>query len=65
MTFTTQQIQNWRAYEKVRATGQWNMFDRAAVQATGLSRDGFLFAIENYSALAEQAETQKEPQNVH
>lgn len=56
MTFTFIQINNWRKYEKVRAGGRWNMFDPHARQATGMTRDEYIFCMEHYSELKEAAE---------
>jgi hypothetical protein len=39
MTFTDQQLKNWAAYEKVRLSAEFNMFDRRAAVAAGLSQD--------------------------
>lgn len=54
--FTNEEIENWRAYEEVRASGAYNMFDPRARQLTGLSRADYGFAMDNYSALKAQAE---------
>lgn len=55
-TFTKQQLNNWRAYERVRAGGRYNMFTNAAQRMAGLNRDEFFFVMDNYSALKEAAE---------
>ena len=52
---TPKQIKDWRAYERVRAGGKWNMFDPNARIATGLSRENYIFCMKHYSALKEQA----------
>jgi hypothetical protein len=51
MTFTDQQLKNWAAYEKVRLSAEFNMFDRRAAVAAGLRQEEHLFCMENYSAL--------------
>ncbi|MFA7278950.1 MAG: hypothetical protein WC100_02540 [Sterolibacterium sp.] len=51
--FTFAQLNNWRAYEKVRLGGRWNMFDPSARRATGLTPEEYSFTIANYSALRE------------
>ena len=51
ITFTEEQIANWRAYERVRQSGKFNMFDPRARRASGLGEDGYLFSLRNYSAL--------------
>lgn len=50
-TFTEQQLADWEDYEDVRQDGSWNMFDPRAREATGLSRDRYLFVLRNYSEL--------------
>ena len=54
--FTEEQIKNWRAYERVRAGGKWNMFDPQARRAAKLSDQEYAFVMKNYSALKSQAE---------
>jgi hypothetical protein len=49
--FTEQQIANWRKYERTRASGEWNMFDPRARQATGLTSENYDFVRKNYAAL--------------
>jgi len=56
MTFTKKQIRDWKAYEKVRSGGRYNMFDPRAKMAAGLSREDYLFVMSNYDKLKEQAE---------
>lgn len=54
--FTKAQLDDWRAYEKVRKGGRWNMYDPQAFRATGLTGDQFLFVWKNYTELKEAAE---------
>lgn len=54
-TFTAEQIAAWKRYERVRSSGEFNMFDPRAAVAARLSRDMHLFCMENYSALKAQA----------
>ena len=54
ITITPQTLEHWVKYEKVRASGRYNMFDARARAATGLERDDFLFVIEHFDEL-EQA----------
>jgi hypothetical protein len=54
MTFTDKQIKNFKAYERVRASGHFNMFDLRAQQAASLKRDDFTFVMEHYDALKNQ-----------
>lgn len=51
MTFTPEQLKNWEAYEEVRQSGEYNMFDPRAAQAAGLRRDEHLFCLEHHAAL--------------
>jgi len=53
--FTEQQIKDWRAYEKVRAGGRWNMFFPQARAATGLTSDEYSFVMDNFDALKKAA----------
>ena len=54
MTFTTEQLKNFRKYEKVRQSGCWNMFDPQARQKTGLTKEDYLFVMKNYSELRDE-----------
>lgn len=49
--FTAQQLADFREYEEVRQMGALNMFSPQAREATGLSREAYLFVMENYSEL--------------
>ena len=51
MKFTTEQLLHFEAYEQVRESGKYNMFDPRAKQAAGLTRDQHIFVMENYNAL--------------
>ena len=42
------------AYEKVRKSGKYNMYDPRARQLTGLDPEEYVFAMRNYSALAQK-----------
>jgi len=53
--FTDEQIKNWRAYEKVRAGGKFNMFDPRARRAARLSDAEHPFVIQNFSGLKQAA----------
>ena len=56
MTFTSDQIDNWQAYEKVRKSGVINMFEMiTGERLTGLSRTEYIFCMKNYSELKHQA----------
>ena len=54
-TFTEQQIKDWKAYERVRKGGRWNMFDPRARMATKLDSKAYGFVMENFSALKDAA----------
>jgi hypothetical protein len=49
--FTAKQLKDYKAYEKVRAGGKWNMFASQAQQATGLTKDEYMFVMKNFSEL--------------
>lgn len=49
--FTKQQLLDWRCFEEVRSSGQWNMYDPRARQASGLSQEEYIFVTKHYSAL--------------
>ena len=42
----------FRAYEEVRMSGDYNMFDSRAQINAGLTEDQYLYVIENYKRLA-------------
>ena len=54
--FTEQQVADWRAYEKVRKGGRWNMFDPNARRATKLDGERYAFVMKNFSRLKDIAE---------
>jgi hypothetical protein len=56
-TFTAAQLRAWKAYEKVRLVGRFNMFDTRARRETGLSGDVYSFVMQNYVALKEAVES--------
>ncbi len=49
--FTHEHFAAWRAYERVRAGGRFNMFDPRARRLTGLSAEQYSFVMKNYSEL--------------
>lgn len=53
--FTEQQINDWRAYEKVRASGVYNMWAPQAQAAAGLKKTDYFFVMKNSAALKEAA----------
>ena len=61
MQFNSNQLQLYVDYEKVRLSGEFNMFDRRAAEAAGLTKEEHLFVISHYSELREQYEHSNEP----
>ena len=39
------------AYESVRKSGLYNMFDERAIMISGLSKEKYMFILSNYAAL--------------
>jgi len=54
--YTQQQINNFRAYEFVRSSGHYNMFSAEARLSSGLTKEEYIFVMENYSELLEASE---------
>ena len=54
--FTTLQVSHFHAYKKVQKRGHFNMLDPRARQATGLSKEDYVFVINNYKGIAAQIE---------
>jgi len=50
--FTQQEIANWEKYEKVRQSGEFNVFAIQAQEVSGLTHEEFIFVMKNYSELA-------------
>ena len=50
-SITEQQIADYVAYERVRASSKYNMFDPRAMAASGLDQEAYLFVMKNYDAL--------------
>ena len=57
--FTPEQLEAWKAYERVRKGGRYNMFDPRARKATKLSGDEYSFVMHNFSEL--KAAVEKSP----
>ena len=49
-------IDDWKAYERVRQAGLYNMFDPRARHATNLSSERYAFCMDHYSELKELTE---------
>jgi hypothetical protein len=54
------QINNWKRFEQVRASGEYNMFDPKARALTGLNKEDYVFVMKNYSELEKAYEYQME-----
>lgn len=63
--FTFIQIQNYLTYEDVRSRGAYNMFDPRARQITGLSREDYIFVMDNYLALEAQHAAEQQAEDAH
>lgn len=57
-SFTQEQIANWWIYEEIRLTRNYNMLDRRAREDTDLSREDWVFCMDNYTELRTAAEAQ-------
>lgn len=60
--FTAEQLEHYRRYEEVRASGRFNMMHPVAAQAANLTRDELFFVIKNFAAL-DQAYNRKQNEN--
>jgi hypothetical protein len=58
--FTSDDLNDWQAFERVRKSGRWNMYDPHARRATGLSSERYSFVMHNFTKLKAAAED-KEP----
>jgi len=52
--YSDRDIVDWHTYERVRLTGYYNMFDPRAREMTGLTRERYIFILENYSGIQDQ-----------
>ena len=59
-THTPEQIEAWLSYERIRKGGSYNMFDSRARQATGLSREEYLYCMKNFASLRDAAAKPRE-----
>ena len=48
MTFTDQQLHDFKAYVRVQNSNCYNMLDPAALRATGLDKESYFFILKNY-----------------
>ena len=51
--FTKEQILDFNAFEEVRKSGRFNMFDPNARRVSGLEKEEYRFVMKNYSELKE------------
>ena len=51
VNFTADDLKDWKAYERVRKSGHYNMFDPRAREAARLSRERYLFVLRNFTEL--------------
>lgn len=49
--FSNEELEAFSAYEDVRTSGAFNMFDSRAIEASGLSHNDYWFVMKNYTAL--------------
>ncbi len=56
--FTEQQLADYQAYEKVRESGKYNMFDPRASRAAKLPEDRYVFVMKNYTELRKEVENE-------
>lgn len=56
MKYTQQQLDNWREYESIRASGEFNMFDPRARRMSEMSVSEWVFCMEHYADLREHAQ---------
>ena len=51
INFSFVEVGHWERYEKVRESGEFNMFDQRAQRKTGLTDDQYTFVMNNYDVL--------------
>lgn len=56
-SFTPDQIRDYKAYERVRKSGRYNMFDPRARTAAELGSERYSFVMKNFAALRTASET--------
>ena len=54
--FTERQLKHFKSYEMVRESGIYNMFSPQARIASCLSKEDYIFVMNNYEELQKQAE---------
>lgn len=53
MNFTPDDLKDWKAYERVRKSGKFNMYDPRARKATKLNGERYSFVMKNFTKLKE------------
>jgi hypothetical protein len=61
--FTASQMRHWKDYEKVRASGRFNMFDPRARLECFLTEQQYDFVMDNYTALKQCVQSHEEAPN--
>jgi hypothetical protein len=51
LEFPDQQLKDFKAFERVRASGHYNMFDPKAMASAKLDKTDYLFVMKNYTEL--------------
>ena len=51
MSFTAEQLADFKAFRFVQGSGKYNMLDPKARQATGMTPEQYEFTMANYKAL--------------
>lgn len=55
MEYTDKKLQAmYNSYERVRTEGRFNMFSNQAMMLSGLSKEDYVYVMENYSELREK-----------
>ncbi len=62
--FSDRDIVDWRSYERVRLTGRFNMFDPNAREMTGMTKERYIFILEQYSNIQDQIAESKIAANI-
>jgi hypothetical protein len=57
--FTPQQLKDWKAFERVRKSGRYNMYDPRARRATKLSSGRYSFVMQFFTELKSAVESAK------
>lgn len=58
LEFTPDDLKDWKAFERVRKSGRYNMYDPNARRATKLNPERYSFVMKNFTELKMAAEGQ-------